>query len=213
MYTVRYGGKSGTRYSLAESNDLVAVRTANRNPLMVERSFETALVSEKTLKVLDNFELVTRFAQAGVEVLRAMTDRAPRRLRDEARTALKAEPEIEFAGRVLIDPQSGVPVLYTENFFVKFDDEQSATKCKKILKDYGLVVKREIEYSRNAYFVQAPEGTGLDVFKIAEALLKEASVELCHPELVREVRSRAAFPQQWHLKKTTVGGNSIDAHA
>ena len=213
MFTVRYGGKSGTRYSLSESNDLVAVRTVNRNPLMVERSFATAPVSEKSLKVLDNFELVTRFAQAGVEVLRATVERAPRKMRDEARATLKAEPEIEFAGRVLIDPQSGVPVLYTENLFVKFDDEQSAAKNKKLLKDYGLVVKREIEYLRNAYFVEAPAGTGLDVFKISEELLKEASVELCHPELVREVRSRAAFPQQWHLKKTTIGGNSIDAHA
>lgn len=213
MFTVRYGGKAGARYSLAESNDLVAVRTSNRNPLMVERSFATAHISDTTLRVLDGFDLVTRFAHAGVEVLRAKAARAPRKVRDEARATLKREPEIEFAGRVLIDPQSGVPVLYTENFFVKFDDEQSASKNRQILKAYGLTIKREISYSRNAYFVQAPEGTGLDVFKIAEQLLKEASVELCHPELVREVRSRGAFPQQWHLKKTSVGGNVIDAHA
>lgn len=213
MFTVRYGGKGGTRYSLAESNNLVAVRTANRSPLMVERSFATAPVSDAALRVLDNFELVARFAQAGVEVIRAVTDRAPRKLRDEARAALKKEPEIAFAGRVLTDPQSGVPVLYTENFFVKFDDDESAANCRKTLKEYGLTVKREIDYLRNAYFVQAAEGTGLNVFKIAEELLKEASVDLCHPELVREVRSRAAFAPQWHLKKTTVGGTVIDQHA
>ena len=213
MFTVRYGGKAGTRYALAESPDLVAVRTANRNPLMVERSFASAPVSEASLKVLDDFELVTRFAHAGVEVLRAKAGRAPRRLRDEARATLKREPEIQFAGRCLTDPQSGAPVLYTENFFVKFDDDQSASGSRKIIKEYGLVVKREIPYSRNAYFVEAPEGTGLDVFKIAEQLLKEATVELCHPELVREVRSRGAFPQQWHLKRASVGGTQVDAHA
>lgn len=213
MFTVRYGGKGGMRYSLAESNDLVAVRTCNRSPLMVERSFATAPVSDASLRVLDNFDLVTRFAQAGVEVIRARSEHAPRKMRDEARAALKKEPEIAFAGRVLTDPQSGVAVLYTENFFVKFDDEESASRCRKTLKEYGLAVKREIDYLRNAYFVEAAEGTGLDVFKISEQLLKEATVELCHPELVREVRSRAAFPQQWHLKKTTVGGNLIDQHA
>ncbi|MET0626781.1 MAG: S8 family serine peptidase [Pyrinomonadaceae bacterium] len=213
MFTVRYGGKGGTRFSLAESNDLVAVRTSNRNPLMVERSFATAPVSDTALKVLDNFELVTRFARAGVEVIRAKVERAPRRMRDEARATLKAESEIDFAGRVLIDPQSGVAVLYTENFFVKFHDDESPAKSRKLLKTYGLTVKREVEFSRNAYFVEAPEGTGLDVFKISEQLLKEASVELCHPELVSEGRSRGAFPQQWHLKRTTVGGSVVDAHA
>lgn len=213
MFTVRYGGKGGTRYSLAESNDLVAVRTANRTPLMVERTFATAPVSDSALRVLDNFELVTRFAQAGVEVIRAVTDHAPRRMRDEARATLKKEPEIEFAGRVLTDPQSGAPVLYTENFFVKFDDDLSSAKGRALLKEYGLTVKRELAYQRNAYFVEAPVGTGLDIFKISEELLKEATVELCHPELVREVRSRGAFPQQWHLKKTSVGGTVIDQHA
>lgn len=213
MFTVRYGGKTGVRYSLAESNDMVAVRTQNRSPLMVERSFETALVSDASLKVLDEFNLVTSFREAGVEIIRANPVRTPRKLRDEARTALKKEPEIQFAGRVLIDPKSYVPVVYTENFFVKFDDDVAATKCKKLLKEFGLKIKREIEYSRNAYFVEAPENTGLEVFNIAEKLLKDATVELCHPELVREMRSRAAFSQQWHLKKTTVNGNSVDAHA
>jgi subtilisin family serine protease len=213
MFTVRYGGKAGTRYSLAESSDLVAVRTVNRSPLMVERAFATAPVSDTSLKVLDDFDLVSSFTSAGVEVLRAKAGAAPRKLRDAARAALKKEPEIEFAGRVLIDAQSGVAVLYTENFFVKFDDEQAAAKCRKLLKDYGLSVKRELPYSRNAYFVKAPENTGLDIFKISDQLLKEASVELCHPELVRKVRSRSAFQPQWHLKKTTIGGKVIDAHS
>lgn len=34
-----------------------------------------------------------------------------------------------------------------------------------------------------------------------------------HPELVREVRQRRAFPEQWHLKQTTINGQVIDAHA
>ena len=213
MFTVRYGGKGGRRFSLAESNDLVAVRTVNRNPLMVERTFASAPVSDAALRVLDNFDLEARFSQAGVEVIRARGERSPRRQRDEARATLKKEPEIEFAGRVLTDPQSGAPVLYTENFFVKFDDDASATSCRRTIKEYGLTVKREIDYLRNAFFVQAPEGTGLDIFAISERLFQEPSVELCHPELVREVRSRGAFPPQWHLKRTSVGGTVIDHHA
>ena len=68
-------------------------------------------------------------------------------------------------------------------------------------------------YARNAFFVAAPRRHRVKVFDIAQELLREAAVELCHPELVREIRRRAAFPGQWHLKKMTIGGKAIDAHA
>lgn len=213
MYSFRYGGKSGRRYSLTTSDEHVVVRTRSRSALSAPRTFEVAPLSAKAREVLSQFELQTRFREAGVEVLCAKVARGRKKLRDKARTILKKEPEIEFAGRVLITSQSKKPVVYTENFFVKFDGDQSATACRKILKSYGLAVKRELEYARNAFFAEAPEGTGLKVFDIADKLLKEPSVELCHPELIRESRQKSAFPQQWHLKRTTVGGNIVDAHA
>jgi len=46
---------------------------------------------------------------------------------------------------------------------------------------------------------------------IAEELLAEEVVDLCHPELVRSIRRRTAFGPQWHLKKTIVNGQSVDA--
>lgn len=213
MYSFRYGGKNGKRHSLTTSNDHVVVRTNSRSALAGARPFEVSALSNKAKDILDEFELTTRFREAGVEILRAKVTRGSKAMRDRARAILTEEPEIEFAGRVLINPQSERPVLYTENFFVKFDGDQSATACRKILKKYGLTVKNELEYARNAYFVEAPAGTGLVVFDIAEKLLQEQSVELCHPELIRESRQRSAFPQQWHLKKTTVGGNVVDNHA
>ena len=213
MYTFRYGGKTGRRFSLTTSDEHVVVRTCSRSALSAPRAFEVAPLSSKAREILGQFELQTRFREAGVEVLRAKVARGRKSLRDKARTILKKEPEIQFAGRVLVSSQSKRPVVYTENFFVKFDGDQSASACRKILKSYGLSVKRQLEYARNAFFAEAPEGTGLKVFGIAEKLLKEKSVEFCHPELIRESRQRAAFAQQWHLKKTTVGGNSVDAHA
>lgn len=213
MYTFRYGGKKGKRYSLAISDEHLAVRTCDRKQAVGDVTFEITPMSDNARKVLSGFELRARFAAAGVDILRTRERRGSRALRDRARSVLKKEPEIQFAGRVLIDPKFNMPVLYTENFFVKFDDELSPTACRKLLRAHGLTIKRELEYARNAYFAGAPEHTGLAVFGIADKLLKEASVELCHPEMVREARSRTAFPQQWHLKKTTIGGSSVDAHA
>jgi subtilisin family serine protease len=60
--------------------------------------------------------------------------------------------------------------------------------------------------------VEASEGTGLEVFHIAEELLKEKPVEYCHPELVQERRFKTIHPLQWHLGKTTINGKSVDAH-
>jgi len=213
MFTFRYGGKRGKSYSLAESNEYMVVRTERRDVLMEERPFEVTPLSRDARNILNEFELWTRFREAGVEVLRTKVQRGSRALRDAARAVLKQEPAIEFAGRVLVEPRSKQPVVYTENFFVKFDSDEAPSACQGVLNKYGLIIKRELEYARNSYFVQAPEGTGLVIFEIAQQLLQEESVELCHPELIREARQRAAFPQQWHLKQTTINGQLIDAHA
>ncbi|HEX6127244.1 MAG TPA: hypothetical protein VFZ23_17865, partial [Pyrinomonadaceae bacterium] len=213
MYSFRYGGKTGKRFSLATSDEHVVVRTCDRSALLVERPFEVAPVSAESRLLLSNFELAAEFREAGVEVLRTKVTRGAKGLRDRTRTALKKEPAIQFAGRVLVDPTSKRPVIYTENFFVKFDPELSSAACKKLIKKHGLIFKRELEYARNAYFIQAPEDTGLEIFEMAGELLNDPQVELCHPELIREARRRGAFPQQWHLKKANINGQVIDQHS
>ena len=213
MYTVRYGGKGGTRHKLTVSDEFLAVRTTNRAPVSPMRPFETAAVSPTAKEILDEFDLELRFREAGVEIFRAREPRGRRALRDRARATLKKEPEVEFAGRVLVDPQANRPVVYTENLFVKFEDATTQAEHRRVFKRYGLTVKRRLEYARHAYFLEAPADIGLELFETAERILAEESVELCNPELIRESRQRSAFPQQWHLKRATIGGQAIDAHA
>jgi subtilisin family serine protease len=213
MVTYQYGGRQGRKYSLKESDEYVVVRTNDRNELIAKRSFATAPVSAATRRLLSEFELHARFADAGVDVLRVRSRQSDRALRDEARARLKKEPAIQFAGRVQADPKSGAPVVYTENLFVKFDGETSRAACRKLLKQYGLDARRELPYARNAYFVRAQEGIGTDVFDLSLRLLEHGAIELAHPELARERAFRAAFTNQWHLRKTTINGMVIDAHA
>src|SRR6185436_2256597 len=111
---------------------------------------------------------------------------------------LNEDPEVEFAGRGLRD-QFGAPVVYTENVFVKFRDDLTPLQCAAILSDVGLTIKRASGMAPNAYFAGARTGIGRDVFPLADQLLDREDVELCHPELVREVSRRRMFPQQWHL--------------
>jgi len=203
----RYGGRAGKPYRLQDSDELVVVRTHSRRAL-VESS-----LSRDARRLVDELEPVTSFAEAGVEIVSCAKATKPRSLRDQVRQRLKDEEDIRFAGRVLCDPDSGVPAVYTENLFVKFRSDCLPAECEKRLKSHGLLLKRGLEYARNAYFVAAEEGTGAKVFEVAGRLLEEELVDLCHPELVWETRGRRAFPEQWHLKKTKIDGKTVDAHA
>jgi len=207
MITVRYGGQRGKLHHLKERDDCIVVRTKSRSPL------DRISLTRGSHKILSDFERIARFPEAGVEIFQARKSRTGHRLRDAARAAFKKEPQVQFAGRVLCSPLSGSPVLYTENFFVKFCDDVAGSRAKRTLGAYGLILKRAIEYARNAYFVEGKRPMGQKVFALAEKLLGDESVEFCHPELIRRASRRGAFPNQWHLKAMTVNGHAINAHA
>ncbi len=213
MVQVRYGGSNGVPLELAISDHHLVVRTHGRQAVMAGRPFEASPISAEAHRLLAGFDTLTRFREAGVELLQAKTPQGDGALRDAARELLKLEPGIEFAGRVLVDGAAR-PVVYTENLFVKFEDDTDEAACEGLLQRHGLSVKRRLDYARNAWFVAAASGSGLAVFDIAASLLAEEHVALCHPELVSQTRPRRqAFPPQWHLRATTVNGRLIEAHA
>ena len=161
---------------------------------------------------LDDAVLVVAYPEAGVEVYQVPTGRNVRSLSDR-KNALRQSPDVRFAGGVLVDPSTKEPVLYTENIFIKFVDSADPEDCEAVLMEAGLEIKEKVSYATNAFFVGAPEGTGQDVFDIANKLLERSDVEYCHPELIRPRARKLIFAQQWHLKKTTVAGIPVDAHA
>jgi len=201
---VRFGGKDSKRiWTLEEAPTLLAVRTRLRKP-MARVHFHTP----------SNGKLLRRprvlaIPYAGVEVY----ETASQKTRNEFRKSLPPEPEVQFAGRVLRTADSGIPVLYTENLFVKFDAGSLDSVCKTILEKYGLEIAKKLDFAESAYFVKSAEGTGLRVFEIAEQLLAEKKVELCHPELVTEKSFRVVHSNQWHLKRCVINGHTIDQHA
>lgn len=207
MLAFQYGGKEGKRYRLTVNKDLLVARTWTKRPL------HAAAVSTPARRIVESMERIARFNEAGVELFRFRQDPKRRVPPAKARAILKRETDLRFAGRVLADSRSDAPVLYTENLFVKFHDDCSPRACRQLLRNSGLAIKRDLRYARNAYLVAAPEGSGWKVFNLALRLLRDEKVQFSHPELIRLVRRRRAFPEQWHLKKTAIGGNTIQAHA
>ncbi|HEV8717342.1 MAG TPA: S8 family serine peptidase [Candidatus Binatia bacterium] len=212
MYFVQYGGKGGRKYSLQESESLIAVRTHSREAALGAPQ-EAAPLSPDSLAILSEFEPIAQFPIAGVEVFKARIERGPKKVRDNARRTLKKDNAVRFAGRVLVEPKSQAPVLYTENCFIKFQDDVKASEIKKLFKKYNFEAKRVLGYTRNAWFISAPEGIGLELFDLVAQFFKEDAVELLHPELIRRVAHKDAFPNQWHLKKTRIGTTDVNAHA
>ncbi len=212
MYSVQYGGKSGKKTNFEESNALIAIRTQTREAVLGGVD-ESAVLSPSALDVLREFEQIEHFRGAGVEVFRVRDARGAKSMRDGARRILKKEPALSFAGRVLVDPRSQSPVVYTENAFVKFADDCKASQARQLLKKHGFRARRALGYARNAYAISAPQGIGLEIFDLVAHFFKEDAVELLHPELIRKAARKGAFANQWHLKKTTIGGKVVDAHA
>ncbi len=203
---VKFGKKTEPSSTLQRSEDLIAVRTRST------RSVTGGPVPSAGAADLADGQVVLAFPEAGVEVYRVPIE-AGRKSLDERKQALRMLPDVRFAGGVLMDAQSGEPVVYTENLFIKFVDRADPQSCREVIREAGLTIKQEVEYATNAFFVAAPEGIGTKVFEIALALLNREDVEYCHPEVVRHRARRTIYPQQWHLKTTTVNGVGINAGA
>ena len=202
---VKYGGENGQKVTLKVDPSLLAVR-ARRG-----RSLREGPVTPQEAALLDDMETVLSFPQVGVEVYRSFEQSSDSM--KEVRRELHESPATRFAGRVLVDMETDEPVIYTENLFIKFVDDKKREQCLKVLREEGLSVKQELPYATNAFFVAALEGTGQEVFEIANKLLESDDVEFCNPELVRRLAQRTIFPQQWHLKTTTINGRWVNASA
>src|SRR5215213_9989965 len=113
---VRYGGENGKAVQLEVDPNLVAVRTRRG------RTLREGPVQRPEAALLNEMEPVLSFPEVGVEVYRRREE--SHRSSDELRRELRESPDTRFAGRVLVDKQSREPVLYTENLFVKFHDDQ-----------------------------------------------------------------------------------------
>ncbi|MDX2067484.1 MAG: S8 family serine peptidase [Haliscomenobacter sp.] len=206
MYSIRYGGRDGQLIQLVEAPDLVVVRT------QTGKSLSDLNLSDASREAASTLSPVAAFPEADVVVYKILEAKRSlaKTLRNTIRRLFKKEPSIRFAGRVLKDAQTGSIYVYTENFFVKFKDETSQELCETILKEHKLEIAEKLTFATNAYFAKAPEGTGLDIFRIAESLIGLPEMEYCHPELVQEKRYKAIHPMQWHLINTKINGTTIE---
>jgi hypothetical protein len=206
MLQVKFGKKDDPISSFKRTEDLIAVRTVST------RSVKFGAVPDIAAQGLADTKLVLAFPEAGVEVYK-IDENNSRQTFEERKTLLKSSTDVKFAGGVVIDEASGEPIVYTENIFIKFFDNADPDQCARVIEAAGLIIKRKLEYAANAFFVEAPSGTGTKVFEISLKLLERDDVEYCHPEIVRKRGFKAIFEQQWHLVSTVINGIAVNASA
>lgn len=207
MPIVKYGGKDGEALELVESDELIAVRTRSQKLIGTRSNVRDPIESE-----LNGCDLMYQFPEAGVQIYRV--PKGERRSAMETRKAsLRAFPDVRFAGGVLTEAVSKSPVLYTENVYVRFKDSLHPSVCEATIRDAGFAIKEILSFAVNAYFIEATEGTGKNVFDMALNMLERDDVEVCHPELIRPRVRKAFFPDQWHLASTSINGMMINQHA
>ena len=207
MVTYTIGGKKGYKIQLSESNDLVVIRYASDNIDNI------ASLRKKSQDAMDHMVLVYSFPEANVHIYRcnSTSNQSAKQVRNQIRKSLKQKESVRFAGRVLTDVRGSFN-LYTENIFIKFKDDLKVRELKAVLENYNLEIKEEAKYANNAFFVKAEEGTGAQVFGIANELLDSNLVELCHPEIIKHQKFKSIYRQQWHLKATHYDLTPVDAH-
>ena len=208
MFRCKYGGEKGKAIEFVESQDLVVVRTTTADSLITDN------LSAESKNLTQQLIPIGAFPEANVTIFKCVDKQSNNavKVRNAVRKSFKKENSVQFAGRVLKDRKSGEPVVYTENFFIKFYGETSEEACEAIIADCQLSIKEALGFAERAYFVNAANGTGTDIFKIADDLLQKQEVEFCHPEIVREKKYKAIHPMQWHLKATQINQNFIDQH-
>lgn len=203
MPYVNFGRKNEAGFELTESPELIAVRTRSHRSIR-----GVGPVSPPTAAEVADGSLVASFEDAGVEVYKVPTN--ARSLADRKQTLRDAE-DVQFAGSVLVYPDTDEPVIYTENIYIRFREDLNSDDCETFIHESGVTVKQKLDFATNAYFIAAPEGSGQEVFNIAQSLLQREDVIYCHPELIQQRKYKQIFPPQWHLKSTVVGGVTLSS--
>ena len=196
--SIQFGGIADPRlHELVDTPDRVVVRTRDHTD---PKTFWHTIAGVSPL--LSYLQPEDAFPESGVYIYRiAEKDKdASTQFRTHLKEVVRAakDPRIEYIGTVLMYANSGIYQIYTGNLFLKFHTGVSSTAIMRLLTEHQLSVKNELHFATNAFFLEAAEGLGKDIFDLAKVLLTHPEVEYAHPELVVRRKSIQENPRLHH---------------
>ena len=175
MPQLRYGGRLGQVIQYEVDPDLLAVRTRSK------QSFRSGPVPRPEAALLEEMELVAEFPEAGVGSIPEAAGSASIG-EDGAGGVEEGAGHAVCGARASGGAVEGTGRIYREHL-CKVPRRRGRGRLREVLRQAGLTVKRELAYAPNAFFAAAPEGTGQEVFTIANMLLSEKTLSIATQKL------------------------------
>lgn len=168
-----YGHGKGKVYLKPVANTL-----AVRHKASAREQVRKTLRSLGELSEIESQRLLVVHLPGGVKVEAALEKLKP----------LLDKEKIECVFPVLLDKESKLLQVLTDEITVRFKPSVDAKKRKQIEKEFGLTVARKNESVPNQFVVTAPGAEGLDTLKLANKLDAADEVEFATPNFVSEHR-------------------------
>ena len=142
---------------------------------------------------------------------------SPERL-EETMDALRGDPnQVAWCGHVYHMPNDPDGILIpTEDIYVELTENALEAEINEILESYGLEISPAPSGVVNAFILRLTSASKENPLKLANELLKLASVKVAEPDLIALVKAMyrpidTLFDQQWHLEN--LGGFGLTAGA
>lgn len=116
------------------------------------------------------------------------TDEAKRAEAADKLQELLSKGLIEFFTPVLLDEQSQLRQILTDEINVRFKQVPPSRQLKAVEKKYGVKVARQNEFAPNQFIVKTSQPSGLNTLKIASEIDAEEEVEFAAPNFISEHR-------------------------
>ena len=118
--------------------------------------------------------------------------RAPsvtRRAVDAAVQALQDEKLIDFATPVMLDPQSGLRQVLTDEIVVRLKPGQPQQRTLATLKgEHGVKIGKRNEFERTQYIVKVPHASGTRTLDVARSLDERSDIEFASPNFLTDIK-------------------------
>jgi hypothetical protein len=96
---------------------------------------------------------------------------------------------IDFVTPVLVDRESGLRQVLTDEIVVRLKSGAHAKQTLKSLKqEHGLEVARQNEFEPTQYIVKVPDSSGTETMKMAQSLDRRQDVEFASPNFLTAIK-------------------------
>jgi hypothetical protein len=158
----------------------------NSTPEYIAVRYASGKEKEVTAKLKDLGEVNSSPAQNLVIVELSTSDKV-KTLLDDLQPLLE-DGVIEFITPVLVDEESNLKQIPTEEITVRFKDEPSEKHLSDFTDEYGVKIAKQNEFVPRQYIVKLETSQGKQVLEVAKNIGQAEDVEFATPNYLSEIK-------------------------